>query len=379
MSMAREFVSRFLVQTLAGFSLVTSLGVLADDAPPTPQEMVGYGLYVAGEASHGDSKSLAQLQSNAAAQDAGAQFGLGDYYWLNKDYPQAVSWFQQSADQNFSGGYYALGVAYDSGLGVPLDHAQAMRMYLKAAAEIPSAATNIALLYAQGCGVDQDYAQAANWYRKAADSDFEAALDLAALYVKGQGVPQDDAQAMHWYRKAADSGNALAQYRLGLLYEESRSLQDSVQAAHWYDKAGQQGVADAQVKLGILYSDGKGVSKDPARAVNWFQMSANQGNGQAQFRLAMSFKNGEGVKPDPFLAYQWMTITKMSLHENDPTYLIASKDLQDWEQQMSPTQIKLASKAASQWLQDRASKKGQPLPLQLLRPTPCASPKTGKE
>jgi TPR repeat protein len=365
----RRFVFGFLVRTVAGISVTGC--VLADDGPPTPQEMYGYGLYLATNASKGDKAALSTLEANSKLGDPGAEFGLGEYYSLTKDYAQAISWFQKSADHGFGGGYYALGIAADAGLGVPRDHAQAMRMYLKANDQLPSAGTNIALLYAGGCGVAQDYAQAAKWYRKAADAgDLEAAIYLGSLYLAGQSVPQDDAQAMHWYKKAADLRVALAEYRLGLLYEESKSLQDFAQAAYWYGLAGQQGVADAQRNLGVLLASGKGVAKDPARALNWFQMSANQGNGPAQFHLASSFANGEGTRPDQIRAYQWMTIAKASLTDKDPEYALAAKDLQSWEQQMTPTQVAQAKKAADQWLESHMTKKEQPM----LRQAPCANP-----
>lgn len=316
---------------------------------------MGYALSLADKAYHGDKSALEFLQSNAATKDSGAEFGLGEYYVLTKDYPQSVSWFQKSADQGFAGGYYALGVAYDSGLGVRQDYAQAMRLYLKAT-ELPEAEMDIGVLYARGRGVKQDYPQAVGWYRKAADAgSVEADLALGSLYQTGTGVPQDDAQALQWYRKAADAGDADAQYRVGLIYEHSRSLQDYKQSVYWYQKAAQQGIADAQLDLGMLYSSGKGVPADPARAVQLFQMAANQGNGQAQYELADSFAAGRGVRPDPFRAYQWMTIAKASLDGKDPTYAMALERLKGLEKQLGPAQLSGAKKAAAEWLQSHGA------------------------
>jgi TPR repeat protein len=340
---------------IALLCMLVPAAVSADDAPPTTQEIVGYALSLAGNASHGDKKALAFLQTNAAAKDYGAEFGLGEYYVLTKDYPQSVTWFQKSADQGFAGGYYALGVAYDSGQGVPQDYAQAMRLYLKAT-ELPTAEMNIGLLYAHGHGVKQDYSQAASWYRKAADAgSVEADLALGSMYQMGSGVKQDDAQAMQWYSKAADMGDALAEYRLGLIYERSRSLQDYKQSVYWYQKATDQGVADAQLNLGILYSSGKGIPADAARALQLFQMAANQGNGHAQYDLANSFATGAGTRPDPGRAYEWMTIAKASLDGKDPTYAMASGKLEDLEKQLSPAQVSRAKGAAAEWLKSHST------------------------
>lgn len=340
---------------VVGMLLAVSCGVLADDAPPTTQEMFGYALSLAMSAAQGDKHALATLQSNAADMDA--EFGLGEYYVLIKDYSQSIAWFQKSADKHFAGGYYGLGEAYDLGRGVTRDYRHAMILYLKAT-ELPEAEMHIGLLYAQGHGVKQDYAQAANWYRKSGSVD--ADLALGSLYETGTGVKQDDAEALRWYRKAADAegaGDAQAQYRLGLLYERPKSLQDYKQAATWYQRASQQGVAGAQLNLGMLYLSGKGVPADPAEAVQQFQMAANQGNGQAQYHLAECFATGAGVRADPSRAYQWLSIAKASLDVKDPTSSLAAEKLKDLERQLSPAEIARAKQAAADWLQSHQTAK----------------------
>jgi TPR repeat protein len=346
-------MSKLLALMVVGISLAVPYAALADDAPPTTQEMAGYALSLATSAAAGDKSALATLRSNAALKDPGAEFGLGEYYVFIHLYPQSISWFQQSAAQDFAGGYYGLGVACDSGQGVAQDYAQAMHFYLKAI-ELPDAEMRIGGLYAEGHGVKQDRSQAAAWYRKAADGgSTEADLALGDAYQAGTGMTQDDAQAMHWYMAAADRGDATAEYRLGMLYEHSKSLQDYKQAAVWYRRASEQGVADAQLELGMLYSSGKGVPADPAKAVQQFQMAANQGDGQAQYQLGNSFAAGAGVPIDPVRAYQWMSIAQTSLDAKDPTSSLATAKLKGLEGQMSPTQIVQAKKAATEWLKAR--------------------------
>ena len=331
---------------------------LADDAPPTVAEMYGYGMSLARAAAGGDPKALQTLKTNVGYNDAGAEFGLGEYSLLTKDYPAALSWFQKSAAQGFPGGYYALGGIYESGQGVTQDYAKAMQMYLKAADEIPSAEFAIGRLHALGHGVPKSDTEAASWYRKAAaGGDLDACLELGSLYSSGRGVTQDDSQALQWYRKAADARNMLGEYHVGLLYETSKSFHDTKQAAVWYGKAGQQGVPEAQLQLGLLYARGDGVAKDPAQAIRWFQMAANQGKAEAQYQLAEAFADGAGVPRDVFSAYKWMTIAKTSLDAQSPEYVTASTKLRDWEKAMDAGKVKLAKQAASQWLQDHAAKK----------------------
>src|SRR5579859_1340329 len=282
MGIANRYAPWFFLSALA-----LAGAARADDAPPTVAEMYGYGLSLARAAAGGDQKALETLKTNVGYNDAGAEFGLGEYSLLTKDYPAALSWFQKSAAQGFPGGYYALGGVYESGQGVPQDYAKAMQMYLKAAGEMPSAEFAIGRLHALGHSVPKDDAAAATWYHKAADQgELDACLELGSMYSTGRGVPQSDAQAMQWYRKAADARVMQGEYHVGLLYETSKSFHDTKQAADWYGKAGQQGVADAQLRLGLLYARGDGVAKDPAEADRWFQMAANQGKGEAQYQLA---------------------------------------------------------------------------------------------
>ncbi len=344
---------------VTGMSLAVPCAALADDAPPTLQERVGYADSLANSAAGGDKKALATLQSNAALNDAGAQYGLGEYYSIIKDYPESIAWFQKSTTQGFAGGYYALGIAYDLGQGLTQDYTKALQQYLKAT-DLSEAEVRIGLLYALGHGVKRDYSQADSWYRKAADAgSIEADIDLGDAYETGRGIRQDDVQASHWFRVAADVGDAQAQYALGYLYENSRSLQDYKQAAAWYQKASQQGVADAQLNLGLLYSSGKGVPADPAKAVQQFQMSANQRDGRAQYELAESFADGKGVPADSFRAYEWMILAKASLDEKDPTSAAVAERLKDLEAKLSPTQITRAKQAAAEWLKIHATVKHQ--------------------
>jgi|GEM_PF-4406389 len=345
---------RILSSAVAVMSLAVAGAVFADDAPPTPGEVVGYAESLARSASQGDKDALSTLQTNAAMNDAGAQFGLGEYAVLTKDYAQSIAWFKKAADQDCACGYYGLGTAYESGLGVPRDYARAMAMYLKADVQLPRLGKQIGDLYYQGRGVKQDYPQAVAWYTKAADAgSLEADIALGDAYRAGVGVKQDDTNAMRRYQAAADAGDAEAQYKLGLLYETSRLRRDYKRAALWYQRSSQQGVADAQLHLGLLYSSGQGVPMDPSKALMQFQMAANQGNGQAQYHLADSFATGSGTPADPFRAYQWYTIAGASLDKKDPISSLATQRLKALGEHMSPDQVSRARKVAADWLKSR--------------------------
>lgn len=341
-------MSKYPFYIVAALVLALSSGVRADDQDPTLGERVGYALSLARDAAHGDKKALATLQTNAS-MDAAAEFGLGEYYYFTKDYPQSLAWLKKSADHGFPGGYYGLGKAYQFGDGVTRDYAQAMRLYLQATA-LPEAEMHIGDLYSGGQGVERDMAQSMNWYKKAAEGgSIKAAFLLGYRYETGLEVKPDPTQALLWYRKAADQGDAEAQYRVGHVYAHPGPLQDYKQAAEWYQKASQQGLADAQLGLGELYSSGKGVPADAHQAAEQFQMAANQGQPQAQCRLAQAFADGSGVPADLSLAYQWFALTQMWPFNTEQGCEVAPKRMQQLERQLGPAQVAQAKQAADAW------------------------------
>ena len=107
---------------------------------------------------------------------------------------------------------FQLGVCYRFGQGVSKDEAEALKWYLKAAAQgHEKAQYNVGVCYDAGTGVAQDHEEAARWYRKAAQRGHaKAAYNLAVDYKYGQGVARDDAEAFAWFDFAASRGEAVA-------------------------------------------------------------------------------------------------------------------------------------------------------------------------
>jgi len=109
--------------------------------------------------------------------------------------------------------------------------------------------------YDEGLGVDVDPAEAATWYRRAADRGHVLAQhNMGNLYEAGRGVPKDEAQAVVWWRKAAEQGDAIPMLRLGTMYEEGRGVaRDLDLAKAWYARSAARGNArakEALVRLG---------------------------------------------------------------------------------------------------------------------------------
>ena len=79
----------------------------------------------------------------------------------------------------------------------------------------PQAQTILGIMYESGEGVPLDHAAAARWYRAAAEQGYDPAqYSLGNLYRAGRGVPRSDQEAAYWYTAAARQGNRWAAARL---------------------------------------------------------------------------------------------------------------------------------------------------------------------
>ncbi|HJX51885.1 MAG TPA: tetratricopeptide repeat protein, partial [Polyangia bacterium] len=154
--------------------------------------------------------------------------------------------------------------------------------------------------YDNGVGVPQDHAEAARLFRKAADQgDASAQANLGRAYDNGEGVPQDYAEAARLFRKAADQGNASAQSSLGLAYFRGKGVpQDREKAARLFRKAADQGNASGQHNLGRAYFAGLGVPLDYREAYFWANLAAAINKDVKEDSFA-SLRDGAAAKLSP--------------------------------------------------------------------------------
>lgn len=123
--------------------------------------------------------SILEIQSNAAAGNAAAQFKLGTLYYMGlgeqQDWAVAVDWLRKSAQQGNADAQCELGMIYQIGSD----------------------------------GVVQDTAEAVKWYSAAAKQDDGAAdLGLAGVYAADQRAFHNDQLAGDFLRRAAIAGFA---------------------------------------------------------------------------------------------------------------------------------------------------------------------------
>jgi len=173
----------------------------------------------------------------------------------------------------------SVGLAYQTGRGVPRDFKEALNWYHKAAAQgSPAGENNVGWMYKHGLGVNPDMQEAFRWFRKAALHGHAGGQNnLGAMYASGSGVKQDDTEALHWYRSSADQGHPPAIANLGQYYEEGWGVErDYGKAIELYFKASVAGYPLTYKHLGALYEKGHGVSQDVVQAYAWYSLATEQ-------------------------------------------------------------------------------------------------------
>lgn len=120
-------------------------------------------------------EEITNLIEKANAGDATAQLELAtryrNGYGVEKDYYEAVIWYQKAADQNNPVAQNILGLMYDTGKGVEQSNQKAIHYYRKSADQGHHIAQrNLGLMYMFGQGIKQDYVKALDLFYKAAKS-----------------------------------------------------------------------------------------------------------------------------------------------------------------------------------------------------------------
>jgi TPR repeat protein len=168
------------------------------------------------------------------------------------------------------------------GIGTGRNLKEALRLALKGAeGDVPMALNQLGWQYRTGMGVPVDTAEAKRRYQRSAElGDTTGESQLGWMYAHVE--PVDYALAMSWYRKAADQNDETAENNIGYLYENGLGVsQDFSQAFSWYQRSAANGYARAEFHLGSLYDLGHGVPHDAAKARELMQNAAEGGDDAA--------------------------------------------------------------------------------------------------
>jgi len=254
------------------------------------------------------SSGTGQAQSDAGGEGEIEALALGNRYFNEKNYAEAVKYYRKAAELGNADAQSTLGCLYDHAEGVRRNYAEAAKWYRKAAEQGNNVAqNNLGTLYYNGQGVKRNYSEALKWFRKAADHGNAAAYGwLGDMYYNGQGVKKNYGESAKWYRKAAEQGDAYAQNELGVLYYNGQGVKRNYgEALRWFRKAADQGNTDVYGWLGIMNFNGQGTSRNYGEALKWFRKDAERGSADAQNYIGWMYQNGLGVMRDNAEAVNW--------------------------------------------------------------------------
>jgi|GEM_PF-774610 len=234
------------------------------------------------------------------ALDAGSRIAAYNLYYLlyqQGKTEDAVRALELGAQQNEPNCLNALGLAYQSGDGVPQSLWQGFENYLKAAElGLPVAMYNVGN-YMVKSGRE---AEGLVWLEKAAELKQANAINrLGLIYENGDfGKTPDAAKAEAYYREAFRLGAPIAAYNLADLFFSQKKYPEAVRAL---ELGSEQGEPNCQNLLGVWYRDGAHLPKDPQKALALFRRAADAGLPEAMRNAAgmlLATENGkaEGVK-----------------------------------------------------------------------------------
>lgn len=206
-----------------------------------------------------------------------------------KNYDQAVKYFEQASKLQHADATKFLADCYFNGYGVSKNLQRAFDFYRKAAnLGNMQAVKNLGDCYFYGYHVKVIYSKAVANYEKAFDFlDSEAMKNLGDCYFYGRGIEQNYEKAVELYLKAVDNLDAESMNNLGECYYNGLGIKRGYKKAiELFKKAVELGNADAMNNLGIACRDGRGISPDKKKAAELFKKSAQLGNAKAKKNLS---------------------------------------------------------------------------------------------
>ena len=206
---------------------LSKLGLSADGSSTTSASTASTSSSSSG--SHVDPSTLANAQSGIDV----SQYVLGQQYFDDGNYEQAVYWWRQAAKQGYGKASLKLGDCYHDGVGVDRNVTTAAHWYTEAAEQGErEACFKLGTCYETGVGVIKDYQIAVKYYDKGGYLTASALCSRKWLQQYRLGFDYAAATAGE-LRSRANNGDALAQCHLGLLlYADEKTTE----AKEWFKK-----------------------------------------------------------------------------------------------------------------------------------------------
>ncbi len=216
-----------------------------------------------------DNSADLPAESNGPAKAALQAFQAGRH-------AKAVELAKPLAEQGNAEALYLMGVAYESGQGVPASKDKALESYRKAAAaKHKDAVYRLAtILLASDKEEERDQARA-SLEAAAKDDPTVPARMLGGAYLRGLLTPSADPdKAIFWWKHAADAGDVQAVLLMAQFYEGQfgfAELKDPKEALANYAKAAGFGNAGAMAAVGSRLLSGDEKIRDEKKGREWLK------------------------------------------------------------------------------------------------------------
>ena len=259
------------------------------------------------------------LMQGAERGDALAAFELSNFYYrgwgaMETNLASYRYWRYKGAFLGSTEAQAAMGQAYRTGDGVPVDLENSLVWTRKAAAKNqPDALYNLAVSYHEDKTNHVSLVLADELMIRAAQMGHrEAQFQCAMSFFRGDVLLSSEL-GKEWLAKAAETGWPKAEFCLFQMYYHGLSPgtnctaypKDKTEAVKWLRRAAKHGDFQAQSTLAVMEIRGLDMEPDKAKAGELLRNAAQHGYAPAQNDLGYSILNGDVVAADPMEAALW--------------------------------------------------------------------------
>ena len=239
--------------------------------------LYGYGI------KEDEEEGMKWLKKSAEAGNWGTMHKLGNRYYNQGNYGEAVEWYRKSFDKGFDWDGYNLANCYYNGYGVSQNYLKALKLYREVYDLENSASGSAANAIGNIHYNEKNYLEAIEWYKKGIEKTLDWAYhNLANCYYYGNGVRKDELKALDLYKKAYDLGDSASGPAINMLGVIAYNRRDYKHAVTFYKRGTEKDYNWAYYNLAECYYNGNGVKKDKNKAYELYRKAAELGIEEAR-------------------------------------------------------------------------------------------------
>ena len=186
---------------------------------PLAQGIIGECYYFGRGTNKDYNQALEWFERAASNQITGIEIFIGNIYYYgqgrNTNYEEAFNWYEKGVEKGCFSCFFGLGNCYYYGHGVEKDYNKALYYFKKSCDLSPENKESfyyVGKCYYFGEGVEKNYTEAIKWLYKSVEGDYSSSEGMNLLsrcYRFGRGVQTDINKADYWFNKSQTSKSCL--------------------------------------------------------------------------------------------------------------------------------------------------------------------------